>query len=152
MTKSYYDILEVDKTASTKEIKTSFRKLVKKYHPDVSKEENAEEQFKLIQEAHDILSDEKKRSEYDNVGHEKYKQYTNSNANYDSYKEYSEYSTSNNFSPINLKEWFNKRSILEKILLIIFSIFIIFIIIIIGIIFLIYKIISSILKAFTGKR
>ena len=67
--KDYYEILGVSKTASGDEIKSAFRKLAKKYHPDVSKEENAAEKFKEAQEAYAVLSDEGKRKQYDQFGH-----------------------------------------------------------------------------------
>lgn len=67
--KDYYEILGVSKTASQDEIKSAFRKLAKKYHPDVSKEENAAEKFKEAQEAYAVLSDENKRKQYDQYGH-----------------------------------------------------------------------------------
>lgn len=67
--KDYYEILGVSKTASGDEIKSAFRKLAKKYHPDVSKEENAAEKFKEAQEAYAVLSDENKRKQYDQFGH-----------------------------------------------------------------------------------
>jgi len=67
--KDYYEILGVDKSASEAEIKSAFRKLAKKYHPDVSKEPNAAEKFKEAQEAYAVLSDEQKRSQYDQFGH-----------------------------------------------------------------------------------
>ena len=67
--KDYYEVLGVSKTASGDEIKSAFRKLAKKYHPDVSKEENAAEKFKEVQEAYAVLSDENKRRQYDQFGH-----------------------------------------------------------------------------------
>lgn len=67
--KDYYEVLGVPKTASQDEIKSAFRKLAKKYHPDVSKEENAAEKFKECQEAYAVLSDENKRKQYDQYGH-----------------------------------------------------------------------------------
>lgn len=67
--KDYYEVLGVSKDASDEEIKRSFRKLAKKYHPDVNKEEGAEEKFKEIGEAYAILSDPTKRKQYDQFGH-----------------------------------------------------------------------------------
>lgn len=67
--RDYYEVLGVSKTASQDEIKSAFRKLAKKYHPDVSKEPDAAEKFKEAQEAYAILSDETKRKQYDQFGH-----------------------------------------------------------------------------------
>ena len=67
--KDYYEVLGVDKNASQDEIKSAFRKLAKKYHPDVSKEPNAEEKFKEAQEAYAVLSDESRRKQNDQFGH-----------------------------------------------------------------------------------
>lgn len=67
--RDYYEVLGVSKTATDAEIKSAFRKLAKKYHPDVSKEENAAEKFKEAQEAYAVLSDPEKRKKYDQFGH-----------------------------------------------------------------------------------
>jgi molecular chaperone DnaJ len=67
--KDYYEILGVKKTASADEIRKAFRKLARKYHPDVNPgDKTAEEKFKSISEANDVLSDAKKRKIYDQVG------------------------------------------------------------------------------------
>lgn len=68
--KDYYETLGVPKTASDEEIKSAFKKLAKKYHPDVSKEKNAEEKFKEVQEAYAVLSDKEKKAQYDRFGHQ----------------------------------------------------------------------------------
>ena len=67
--RDYYEVLGVDKTASESEIKSAFRKLAKKYHPDINKDKDAPEKFKEAQEAYAILSDESKRKQYDQFGH-----------------------------------------------------------------------------------
>ena len=64
-----YEVLGVSKSASQDEIKSSYRKLAKKYHPDLNKEPGAEEKFKEVQEAYDVLSDDNKRAQYDQFGH-----------------------------------------------------------------------------------
>jgi curved DNA-binding protein len=66
--KDYYAILDLDKKANQDEIKKAYRRLARKYHPDVSKEKNAEEQFKDVQEAYEVLKDPKKREAYDTLG------------------------------------------------------------------------------------
>ncbi len=66
--KDYYKILGVSRDAKEDEIKKTYRKLARKYHPDVSKEPNAEEKFKSVQEAYEVLKDEKKRAAYDQLG------------------------------------------------------------------------------------
>jgi len=67
--RDYYEILGINKTASAKEIKSAYRKLAKQYHPDRNKEAGAESKFKEVQEAYEILSDERKRAAYDQYGH-----------------------------------------------------------------------------------
>ena len=66
--RDYYDVLGVDKSASDAEIKSAFRKLAKKYHPDLNKEPDAAEKFKEVQEAYEVLGDEQKRKTYDQFG------------------------------------------------------------------------------------
>ena len=65
--KDYYKVLGIDRKATPEQIKASFRKLARKYHPDTNKSDaTAEKRFKEISEAYNVLSDSKKRSEYDN--------------------------------------------------------------------------------------
>ena len=81
--KDYYEVLGVDKNASDADIKSAFRKLAKKYHPDVSKEENAAEKFKEAQEAYAVLSDPEKRKQYDQFGHSAF---TNANGGFSGFE------------------------------------------------------------------
>src|SRR5262249_60561817 len=68
--KDYYGILGVKKSASTEDIRKAFRKLARKYHPDVNPgDKKAEEKFKEISEANDVLSEPKKRKIYDQLGY-----------------------------------------------------------------------------------
>lgn len=67
--RDYYEVLGLSKGCSEDEIKSSYRKLAKKYHPDLNKEPGAEEKFKEVQEAYEVLSDSKKRQTYDQFGH-----------------------------------------------------------------------------------
>ncbi|MCE3047096.1 DnaJ C-terminal domain-containing protein [Helicobacter kayseriensis] len=68
MAKSLYSTLEVSENASAEEIKKSYRKLARKYHPDINKEPGAEEKFKEITAAYEILSDPQKKAQYDQYG------------------------------------------------------------------------------------
>lgn len=73
MARDYYDILCVSKNATAEEIKSSYRKLAKQYHPDLHKDdENAAKKFQEINEAYQVLSDDQKRAQYDQFGHEAY--------------------------------------------------------------------------------
>src|SRR3990167_5342398 len=64
----YYKTLGVSREATAEEIKKSYRKLARKYHPDVSEEPNAEEKFKSVKEAYEVLKDSEKRKAYDQMG------------------------------------------------------------------------------------
>lgn len=68
MSESLYETLGVSKTASADEIKKAYRRLARKYHPDINKDPDAEEKFKEINAAYEILNDEQKRSQYDRYG------------------------------------------------------------------------------------
>jgi molecular chaperone DnaJ len=76
-----YEILDINKDASDQDIKAAFRKLAKKYHPDVSKEPNSIEKFKEINEAYSILSDKEKREQYDRFGYDAFNGQPPSNFN-----------------------------------------------------------------------
>ena len=66
--KDYYKILGVERGADEKAIKAAYRKLARKYHPDVNKAADAGQQFKDVNEAYEVLSDKEKRSRYDSLG------------------------------------------------------------------------------------
>src|SRR3989344_756630 len=72
--KDYYEILGINKNASKEEIKKAYKQLAKKYHPDMTKDKSTEEKFKEISEAYAVLSDDKKRANYDQFGHDGFDQ------------------------------------------------------------------------------
>ena len=67
--RDYYEVLGVTKQSTDAEIKKAYRKLAKKYHPDINKEADAEAKFKEINEAYEVLSDPQKKATYDQYGH-----------------------------------------------------------------------------------
>ena len=68
MAKSLYETLEINENASADEIKKAYRKLARKYHPDVNKDPGAEEKFKELNAAYEVLSDKEKKQQYDQHG------------------------------------------------------------------------------------
>lgn len=72
--RDYYEILGVSKDADANTIKRAYRKLAKTYHPDINKDDDAEEKFKEVQEAYDVISDDDKRAAYDRYGHSAFDQ------------------------------------------------------------------------------
>jgi molecular chaperone DnaJ len=68
--RDYYEILGISKQATQDEVKRSFRRLAMQYHPDRNKAPDAEQKFKEINEAYEVLSDAKHRQTYDQFGHE----------------------------------------------------------------------------------
>ncbi len=66
--RDYYEVLGINKSASKDEIRSAYRKLAKKYHPDINHEPDAPKKFEEIQEAYDVLSDDNKRAQYDQFG------------------------------------------------------------------------------------
>jgi molecular chaperone DnaJ len=74
--KDYYDVLGLKKGASEAEIKKAFRRLARQYHPDVNPgDKEAEEKFKKVSEAYDVLGDPKRRAEYDNMGDQAFREF-----------------------------------------------------------------------------
>ncbi|SEN04012.1 molecular chaperone DnaJ [Lihuaxuella thermophila] len=67
--RDYYEVLGVNRDASDDEIRRAYRKLARKYHPDVNKEPDAEQKFKEVKEAYEVLSDPQKKAQYDQFGH-----------------------------------------------------------------------------------
>ena len=67
--RDYYEVLGVDRNASPEDLRGAYRNLAKQYHPDVNKEQGAEERFKEINEAYAVLSDAERKSAYDRFGH-----------------------------------------------------------------------------------
>ena len=104
---NYYDILGVSKTATADEIKKAYRTLAFKYHPDRNPgNAEAEEKFKQISAAYDVLSDESKRRQYD-MGYSTDSYSSSQTAGNQQYQRQYQYTYSNPFGDDNFWEWFN---------------------------------------------
>ncbi|MDY6429899.1 MAG: molecular chaperone DnaJ [Bacilli bacterium] len=79
--RDYYEVLGISKSASKDEITSAYRKLAKKYHPDINKDPNAPKQFEEVQEAYDVLKDDQKRAAYDRFGHAAFTQGSSTGGN-----------------------------------------------------------------------
>lgn len=105
---NYYEILGVSKTATADEIKKAYRTLAFKYHPDRNQgDAAAEEKFKQISAAYDVLGDEAKRRQYDLGYTSDSYSYNSSNAGNQQYQRQYQYTYSNPFGEDNFWEWFN---------------------------------------------
>src|SRR6056297_1328849 len=74
MSEDFYSALGVSRDADEDEIKQAYRKKAAEYHPDVSEEPDAEEKFKKVKKAKEVLTDDEKRQMYDQLGHERFEQ------------------------------------------------------------------------------
>ncbi len=72
MAEDFYEVLGVSRDASDEEIEQAYREAVRNYHPDVSDDPDAEEKFKKAKTAKEVLTDEQKRKQYDQLGHERF--------------------------------------------------------------------------------
>ena len=67
--RDYYEVLGVSRDASKEDLRSAYRRLARRYHPDVSKDDDAEERFKEVNEAYQVLNDDDRRAQYDQFGH-----------------------------------------------------------------------------------
>ena len=86
--RDYYEVLGVSKNATKEELKQAFRNLARQYHPDVSRESDAEERFKEVNEAYAVLSDDQKRAAYDRFGHEGLRGFSSASQSYDIWNDF----------------------------------------------------------------
>lgn len=141
MTKDPYTVLGVDKNADKKVIKSAYRQLAKKYHPDISKEPDADVKFKDIAEAYDILSDETKRAQYDRYGHYDSQRFEQQYYNGEYYRGFSS-------ADVKFKQ-FKDLSLWKRILIILGLIVFGIVVIFIAIIYLIIRAIVALIRAIT---
>lgn len=102
--KDYYETLGVTKDATKKDVRKAYLKLAKKYHPDVNPDKNAEQQFKEVQEAYEVLHDEEKRKKYDQLGENGYRYEDNEQQASHPFR-----GNDNDFSDF-FNQWFGARS------------------------------------------
>ncbi|WP_299403095.1 J domain-containing protein [Acaryochloris sp. IP29b_bin.148] len=115
--RNYYDILKVAKNASNEEIKRSYRKLARQYHPDLNPgDKAAEEQFKIIGEAYDVLSDAEKRSQYDQFGQYWQQQGFQKPSSPQSTRKWSEKSSSFATDKVDFSEFADFQEFLDQLL------------------------------------
>lgn len=88
--KDYYEILGVTKSSDEREIKRAYKRLAIKYHPDRNKDQNTESKFKEIKEAYEVLTDPKKRTIYDQYGHDAFDQNNATNSNFNNSNDFSD--------------------------------------------------------------
>jgi DnaJ family protein A protein 2 len=108
-----YEILEIDRSASLNTIKKAYRKLATKYHPDRNKDPDAEEKFKEISHAYEILSDPEKRARYDQFGEEN--GMNNTMNPFDFFMGQQRKQTTHHIHKLSLKDYFTKSSVQIKI-------------------------------------
>lgn len=151
--KTYYEILGISNNADALAIKKAYRELVKKYHPDKNTSEEAKIHFAEIQKAYKVLSDEKKREDYDRIGHQQYTEFNDNTQNYGGYNQWrsqgpSFSSFTSNINIINFKE----LALWKKVLIIISIIILAFLMIIVLFVALVIKIVSFIFNQIFNRR
>ncbi len=146
---NYYNILGVNQTASKEDVKKAYKSLVKKYHPDIYKGDDREEKFKSIQTAYEVLYDDNKRMQYDQIGHERYSENERYSSGYSSYRDFNGFRGFGEYANVKIRT-FSDLKWYQKLLLILGGI-LVFGLVIIGLIIwfifrLIMKLITAIIK------